>query len=303
MIIRRTVTTDNGPVVVDPTPTPEPTFRFTWFGTDGSEWDLVQGPAWLLSGTRGYGMPTPQHWLRESPGLDGATWDGLRLPPREVYMPVEIHAPDDIIGVDRAFFSGLNPRLEGKLRVTAPGGKYREIACRYVEGAEGELETDPHLVGRVVYPLRMVACNPYWRGEPVSLQVRQGTALPFFPGPPFHIAPGLSFSNAPITNPGDEPSYAVKRMHGPYSGFTVDIGGSLVSMEIDKAAGEWVDVDMRPDYGTFTDETGADVSAHVTARSFAAIPVGDTTISLTFTDEGTGTGADISFDTYYWRAW
>jgi hypothetical protein len=137
------VVTDNGTVIVggddggvdeEPTPTsPErrPQLGFTWTGGDGEEWDVAHGKVGLLSGARGFGLPVPQHWTAESL-LSGAQWNGLRFPAREVFLPVTIETTpfSDIIGTERAFFAGMDPRTEGTLRVTQPDGQWREIVCR-----------------------------------------------------------------------------------------------------------------------------------------------------------------------------
>lgn len=300
------VVTDNGPVEV-PTTTVrrakrvEPTFGFTWVGTDGKEWDLCgPGPVYILSGARGFGMPTPQHWFRQNLG-DGASHNGLRIPPREVRMPVEVETRD-WLDADRAFFAGMDMRKEGRLRVTTPAGTSREIRCRYAEGAEGELETDPHLTGRQPYDIRFIAADPYWYGERVTETFKYAAPAPLFPGPPFRIMPAQMLGASTIVNLGDAPARGLWRVTGPFTGFSVGVGSALVNMTVTKPAGGWVEIDM----GTSTrmyDETGADMWERANDFNFADLPPGEADLTTAVTGAGVGTEVSVSFVPRFYRAW
>ena len=301
--------TDNGQVVVpDPGTTPSgpgaPTpqqFGFVWTGTDGVEWDLVAGPAYILSGARGFGLPTPQHWMKETL-LNGATHTGLRFPARDVYMPVEIDT-DDMLAQDRKFFAGLDPFTEGRLRVTTPDARWRELPCRYVEGAEGEYEGDPLLFKRATYAIRMVAADPFWRGAPVSVSYGYAGGSSFFDGPPFRLAPSNVLGQGTVVNDGDVSAYATWLLEGPFMGFSVGIGTSLVEMTVTKAAGEWVEIDGNPTRLTIRDETGIDLREQASEVKFASIPPGETTIDTTLNGASTGSRVTVSFVPRYYRAW
>lgn len=304
------IQTDNGPVVVDePTPSrPEtlrPQFAFEWTGSDGATWDLVRGPAYILSGARGFGLPTPQHHRRQSLG-HGASHNGLRFPPREVYMPVEIETPD-ILTADRSFFAGIDPRLTGSLRVTTPQGEWREIVCRYDEGAEGEYEMDPLLRKRAVYPIRMTAEDPFWRGRPIATEFKYAApsnVSPTRPGPPFYRqrADNLDDSGE-VTNPGDVDVRAVWRVEGPFTSFDVGVNDLTVNLAYPKAAGQWVEIDMTAGTSSVVDETGADLRDYASDLDFPSIPVGTSQLTTTVVGAGTGTRVSVSFVPRFLRAW
>lgn len=299
--------TDNGPVeVVEPDAPagaePAPQLGFTWTGGDGVGWDLVRGPAWILSGARGFGMPTPQHWVSQSL-LDGGDWNDLRFPPRDVYMPVELRA-SDIIETDRSFFAGLNPRTEGALRVTRPDGTWRELWCRYTEGADGEYELDPMLAGSLVYPIRLIAADPFWRGSPVADRFAYPSATPsFFSGPPFRLAPSNVLGESTVTNAGDVDAYPVARVEGPFTGFSVGVGDALVTMTLTKAAGEWVEIDGNRDRLTILDEQGTDLWDVASDVAFAPIPPGEVTLTTVVSGAAPGTAVTVSFTPRFFRAW
>lgn len=309
------IVTDNGTIEVpeadqQPTPArqPRPSFGMTWTGTDGATWELCSGPVGLLSGARGFGLPTPQHFLDESPGLHGTSHRGLRYPARDVFLPVELKDYSDMLALERSFFAGLDPAGEGVLSVTAPDAVTRWLRCRYVDGAEGEYEFDPLLVGRATYGLRMLAGDPWWHGEPVlkDFPFQEPSTAGFFPLPPVRVGATHALNRGEVTNPGQAESFAAWRITGPFTGFSVGVGTSVVSATIRKAAGQWVEVDMHPDRLTILDETGASIRSSVTEWNPAPIPPGGSDL-VTHILGGVGgegnSSVRLTFPTLYRRAW
>lgn len=306
------IVTDNGPVVVDPrpdarpqrTPFVAPQFGFEWVGTDGQTWDLVRGPVEILSGARGFGYPNPQHWRRESLG-HGSMHNGLRFPAREVYMPVEVVSRKAMLDLDRSFNAGFNPYGTGRLRVIDPNAQWREIVCRYDEGLEGEYDTDPLLKGRAVYPIRLTAEDPFWRGAPVVTRVPfvADTGGTTFPGPPFYRPPANKLNGeVEVVNPGDVESYAVWTVSAPFTGFEVGIGDQFVKMTLTKTTG-FVRIDTTGGITTFTDETGANVRRFASDFETPPIPPGATMMRLNVSNPNVGSEAALTFEPSYFRAW
>ena len=301
------IVTDNGTVTVPepsraPRPSPKPRLAITWTGADGKEWSLFGGAVTLLSGARGFGMPTPQHWRRDNL-LDGAVHAGLRIPPREVYLPVQIRS-EEILTVDRSFFAGLDPRAQGRLRVTQPGTTWRELVLRYEDGAEGEYVTDPLLAGSANYPIRLMAEDPYWLGEPVVERFSLATATPrFFTGPPFRLAPSEILGRSSLVNDGDVEAFARWRVDGPFSSFTVGIGDALVKYNLPKKAGQWVEIDTAPSAKTITDETGANLWPVADQVSMAPLPPGRVNLTTVVPGASASTAVEVSFTPRYYRAW
>lgn len=309
--------TDNGPVVVPgqadpPIPFPRPSsrrgtqFNFTWIGSDGTEWPLCGGPVWMLTGARGFGMPSLQHWEQQHLG-HGATWRGLRVPPREVLLPVEVAARDgEFIDTEQVFFDGIDPYTEGTLRVTTPGGTFRDLRCRYIEGAEGEIDPDALLYNEARYPLKLRAYDPFWHGEPIFEEFAYQTdtaARPTFPGPPFHrrLANALE-GEGEVTNPGDIESYPLMVVDAPFTGFSVGIGASTVDMTLTKQTGA-VTIDTTSGRMVIRDEAGVDLWEYADAHAAPIPPKSTTTLKTMVQGPGPGSKVTIKADTNYYRAW
>ena len=301
--------TPTTPPVVPPsvTPTivpPKNRFIYTWTGTDGSVWDLTTGPVQIASGASGFGIPNPTHWWDEAPTVDGAAWQGMRTPGREVFLPIHAKGGDDQIALERAFFASISPRSEGTLRLTAPDGTWREINLRYVEGAIGEYDIDPVILGYAPYPLRFMAADPYWHGDDIVTTFVAGTPAAFFPGPPFTIANPNTLNSARVTNPGDQDAYPVWTVTGPCDSFSIGVGTATVDATVTLAAGETIQIDMSPRALTVLDGTGADRWSVLTDAQFSSIPA-NATVALTtsVTNAGAGSSVSLAFTPRYSRAW
>lgn len=292
-----------------PTPlteTARPRLQFTWTGTDGVEWDLTSGPIRLARGASGFGLPKPTHWLQEAPTLDGASWQGMRTGPREVFLPVNVRGSDadDMLAIEAAFFAGLDPQGEGVLRATTHRGTFREIRLRYDDGADIGYELDPVLIRYAPYPLRFVAADPYWTGPELVFPIRYPDAIPsFFTGPPFRLAPSQILGAAEIVNPGDVDAFPVWRVDGPFTSFSVGVGDSLVEWATTKAAGEFVEIDMNRDRLTIVDEDGDDIRRRVDVAAFSAIPAGTVMLDAALVTPAPGSAVTLTFTPRYRRAW
>lgn len=252
---------------------------WTWIGPDGTEWNLTDrtSPVLKLRGATGVGLGTPEHVWVDSPTLDGSTWDGVRIPRGEVFLPLMVRGTDslDFLRKHGEFLRSLNPREWGTLRVDRPDGESRYIKCRYQGGADTPIDLDPVKVARATYGITWATEEPYWTGEPIEVRIENPTDLPLFPGPPFNINSAQTFASARFTNPGDSDSSAAWRINGPFTGFSVGLGESLVTMALTKTVGGWIDIAGQPGaYGYITDETGADRWLSASAVSFATIPPG-----------------------------
>lgn len=315
MIILATTPTEETPEAPEPDVVvpARPRLHFTWIGTDGTEWDLGTGAGdpdagtvKLARGASGFGLPKPEHWLQQAPTLDGATWSGLRVGPRDVFMPVNVRGADadGMLDLEAAFFAGLDPLLEGQLRATTHRGTSRSIALRYDDGGDVTYDLDPVLIRYASYPLRLVATDPYWSGAEIVWDIPYPTATPsFFTGPPFRLAPSSILGSATVTNPGDVDAFPLWRIDGPFTGFSVGVGDSLVEATVTKTAGEYVEIDMRRDRLTVVDETGEDLRPITTAAAFTPIPPGTSQLATTLLGASAGSTVTLTFTPRHRRAW
>lgn len=289
-----------------------PRLTATWSSWTSESWVMTEGwsPVFVLQGATGLGMTDPQHRWSEAPTIDGATWDGMRTGPGQVFLPIRIGLPsmnhDQFMEVHDAFMRSLRPDKLSTYRITRPDGTWREVQCRYESGADAPIELDPVMTRRATYGLTFVTADPYWRGPAINPTFGTPThAVARYPMRyPYRIRSWESIGFAEVTNPGDADAYPVWRVSGPFTGFTIGVGTALVSLTLTRTAGQWVEVDMNPTKLTIYDNAGVDRWENATAAEFSSIPPGNS-VPLTTTVVGGGltTAVDVSFVPRYRRAW
>ena len=303
-------------VVVGPPPPPPPPppvihqeygFGMQLIDSNNVAWDLAAGPVFALSGASGFGSPDVEHWWRAPAAIDGSFHQGLRIPSREVTLPLEVTGgtPADWLATDQELWRGLNPRGECRLVVTTPEATQRWLTMRLTGGGDVEVEEDPLLRGRSQYPLTFTAGDPYWRG-PLVRQGFETTTGPadLFPGPPFNIGVSSAIGSGTVTNPGDEPGWPIWTIEGPYATATVGVGASIVTLSTPIAAGQRRIINMDPRYNSITDQNGVRRWSEATAATFEPIPPGvDVPLNMGVTASTTDTKIELSFSPRYRRAW
>lgn len=299
---------ESGAVEMPQTPAPQGQMTWTWSAPWlGREWTLTDtaSPVMKMAGAQGVGQVDPTHWWSEAPTVDGSQWEGFRTGRGEVFIPLLVSS-DTYDGFEvehEAFMQTLDPRQEGVLRVTRPNGRWREIGCRYTSGAEMTADWDVTTSLAATYGVTWATADPYWRGQEVVARFQNAIATRLLPAPPFVLSAGQTLANATVTNPGDVESYALWRIEGPFSSFSVGVGDSLVDVALPKFAGEYVEIDMRPRRLTITDETGADRWDNVTDVVFSEIPPGKTPLTVVVNGSGAGSAVTLTFTPRYRRAW
>ncbi|MBW8171789.1 hypothetical protein K0651_01835 [Ornithinimicrobium sp. Arc0846-15] len=200
-----------------------------------------------------------------TPALSGQRANGSRVLPRECAWPIHLYSDgssEEWAARDQAWWASLDRDVPGVWRVTA-AGRSREITLRFDE-SEDNFVRDPMFFGWSPYSVRLIADDPWWYGPWVSRQFDNGTQVaPFHAGPQgavIHIGSSSQLSSASIDNPGDEPSYLVYLLHGPFESATVGIGGQsgpVTSYVGQVPDGQTVVIDTRP---------GAPSRAYMVAR-------------------------------------
>lgn len=281
------------------------TLRFTSW--DGASWDLTDAfsPVYALQGLSGFGMADPDHWWDESPLVDSASWNGLRYPRKERFIPIRIEGPtpDDFMANHAAFLRACDPRKESTLSMITPDGDTRSVQVRYQSGINGESQLDPLMVRRVIYPVTWTT-DPHWFGPDQSIPFVYDSPVNLFPGPPFTLNASRSLLSATTTNPGDFDTHPIWRVEGPYTSFSVGVGTDLVSVTLTRTAGQWVEIDTHRSRLTVKDESGTDRRSAVTARKFAAIPAGtDVPVVTTLVGAGAGSKVTLTYTPLYRSPW
>ena len=294
-----------------------------WTGWDGSTWELWcrdhVARSGVALGRRVRGLHTPKidDFTSESPAVDGATVNGYRVSPREVFLTVRVWQHDGSqawIEHDRRFWRSMLPanpgvRGPGRLTVRTPNGDARWIDLWPQHQGDHEYEVDPSRKGWAVYGCYFTAYRPFWTSDPLpAKQFQQGGSSGFFggtvggKGAPFVIGGSSALGGSAIDNPGDEPAWPVWRLHGPLTGVKIGVAGALSTITMDVAAGEVITIDTDPLAQAITDQTGRPrYPAELAGEPFAAIPPGQ---SIPLTAEVAGGGRiDVTVQPLYHRAW
>lgn len=289
-----------------PTPTIEPRFGLgvMLVGGDGSTWDLYHGPVRLLAGASGFGPTDPEHWWKTSPSLDGSRWQGMRIPHKEMMLPLYIHTAGSIQwgNTSAAFFEAVDPSRECFLIVARPDGTQRQIPIRLESGGDVSYDVDPLLLRYGAYALSFVAADPFWQGPQVSTTFDVSTPTPLFPGPPFGIASSRSISSGAITNPGDFAAWPTWEVQGPATGFTLGIGLDVVTLVTNLTSTQQAIIDMRAN--TIRRSDGTDLWTSAPQADFAQIPAGvNVPLSMSISGAGAGTSITCSLIPLHRMAW
>jgi hypothetical protein len=262
-------------------------------------------PVLKLRGATGTGQAPVEHWWTDAAQLDGSEWDGARIARGSVFLPLRVSGHDSMDFIDKhtAFKRSLDPSQLGSLRVSRPDGTSRTIACRYESGADSAIELDPVMMCRAVYGVTWANAEPFWSGEPVVKEFAYAAASSFFPGPPFTLASASTLASATVVNPGDVEAYPVWRVTGPFTGFEVGVGASVVAITLTRTAGQWVEIDMNPRRLTIVDNAGTRRWDAATEAVFEPIPPGEVALTTQVDDPDVGTKVTLSFTPRYREAW
>ena len=293
-----------------------------WTGWDGSVWELY-GPGALNSGVvlgrrlRGLHFGDMDEWSQESPAVDGASYLGYRVKPREVFLNLRVYrhtSSAEWVEYDRAFWRSMLPasppfRGPGSLTVTAPDGQARTLELYPSHRGDYEYEIDPSVRGWAGYGQYLTAYRPFWQGEKIRGGVfTTGGTSGFFGGQtggkatPFVIGSSATFGSAQIDNPGDEPAWPVWTLRGPFTAARIGVPGQLSDITVALAAGEELIINTDPLAQTVTDQYGVPrIPTRIAGAPFAPVPPGR---AIPLVMEMTGNGSiGVELTALYQRAW
>ena len=228
-----------------------------WIGDDGVRWDLGENNSgvYLLSGTRGLGMPTGTRFRDQSPASHGSQHRGHVWDEREVFWPIKTWHEDkgqSWVDRDRAFFSTLSPDKTGRWYVAQPGGVTRYLELRYDPKTVDEgWDIVPSIWGWASYALYLTADQPFWVGEPSVLSWEAARPDdPFYEptGPHlFNFGQGFTVGNAAIDNRGEVPSPPRWFIDGEVlAGSSVGVGDKIVAVPFAVPAGKCLIIESDP---------------------------------------------------------
>lgn len=315
----------NTGTIAPPPPPPAPSgdsgvatdlLALTWTGWNGDSWavqgDQLSKAAMERYGRVGFGMPPVQHFFTESATLDGATWNGYRVPARPFGFPVFVtgSTPTEARAEQSRFMATLRPDKEGTLTVADPAGNRRYIDLRYIGGADDEFDSSDYALYWYSHKLQMQAEQPYYYGDPVHLEFVSDENVNFFGGgtgtqaPLFYIGSSQTTGNAIVTNPGDVDVFPIWKLHGPFTSATLTVGGATIEYPVSVASGHWIQIDTRLKKQLIVSDAGVNKWGSAGAVAFAPIPASASTqLSLSLAGSDAETMVEVDFTPNFFRAW
>lgn len=264
-------------------------------GTDGSVWDLINGPVGLTTGgIKGFleAVP-PDDNVRNYSGRDGQVLTGWRIPEREVWLPLRFrgNAATDVEGLQRAWWRALAVGKYATIRVTDRAGAWREIAVRYRSESGRAMRIDP-AVKSDPFAVTLVADGSWWLGPVVEFpfSAEQAGVATFFGNgsgaTPFYIAPGQGSAQRSLINPGDEPAWIEWTLTAPAQSFSFSVAGRTVAGAIALAGSDTLVIDTSPQKQVAR-LNGAKVTRQLSAVNWAPIRSGESA-NVSISIQGTG---------------
>lgn len=272
-----------------------------WIGWDGSVWDLKDAAGGVVLANEdvtGLWFPPIERHTSKSQSIPGTRHRGWDVDERGVFWPLLVYSragSREWLLRNDAFMRTMHPGKTGIWQVTTILGS-RRLRCRF-DGGTGTFSRDPAKVGWQIYGVKMVAEDPFWMGEDVSItwQSTGATAAErdFWPDNDaedgFYLSGAFTSGSAVVTNPGDVDAYWRHILTGPINaGAEIGVAGETLTLGAPVAAGQSVAIDTRPDRLTMIRNDG--VSLYMTANSrasFPPLPAGtDVPVIIRFSGDG-----------------
>lgn len=223
-------------------------------------------------GLKGFDQPTFNYSYTESPGLDGAHLNRVRVPSRELFIPIYIEGDDrgDFLAKKRSFLQAMSPlgtAGAGQLHVGEGDSSVRYINAYYLDGAEGDEGINAAGFHWCKYGLRFLAFDPFFYGAEIQTATFRGDAtelIPFFSSPflGLHLTQSQSFNGSTFLNvAGDADCYPVWKLNGPMDTATLTNVSSGLSFTLNYGllTGETAIIDTTPGQKTAKLDDGTNI--------------------------------------------
>lgn len=217
------------------------TIRATWIDPYGVELELSNtawdSPVFTTDGPAGWGAP-PVEIVTDPLPRGGDQVRFIRNEPRRIQWPLYIGdetSHEVFVGHYRSIVESITSTTEAGapawLRIYRPNGRYRQIACYYEQGLEGEAGENH----RWAKPVVTLFCpDGFWAGDRSVVASRSFVASgdtsgvltrnffnPFFNLKSSKVSTGSPDDPAvPINNPGSVAAWPVWKITGPMSKLT-----------------------------------------------------------------------------------
>lgn len=230
--------------------------QIQWVAADGTTLtltDRVAGYRVLAEATSGLTAPPYRLTTQRYAGVDGVAVQALSADAREVVLGVQIEAPDEATLEQRRadLVRAMRPKAgPGTLVVAREDGTRRTLGCYYTSGLEGSDDRRSGLPGRWWRAaVHLLAADPWFYGDPQSVDVGLAAGGNFFPIFPLVLAPSTVAGQFTIDLSGsDSPAYPLWTITGPGSSLTLTntTTGRVITVNTSLSAGQSMIIDTRP---------------------------------------------------------
>lgn len=300
----------------------------TMTGWDGSVWDLRTGPVRITNkGLTGLGHLEFERFTQDTAMLHGQRQTGWRAKPRDVLLPVMMGpflSEELQMRWTSAWWRLMHPEKANTLNITAPDGVVRHLRVKFVDDGGGPIDQDPTRIGLEVWPIRMIADDPWFfgddfgklfpiKGAPGSAEQDRnfyggGAVVPGGKGrgTPLFVAKSRRSTSDIYTNPGDDTVWPVVTFTQRTGRFAITIGDGVVSADTQLvAAGQALKIEMSPlrKAATLIYANGTTKNITRQLKSFGFRPVPPETSTRIAIDVDTDGDYRVELIPHFFRGW
>lgn len=275
----------------------------SWIGSDGYS-TALDGTAGVTVLEGALGVDAPPVELSMAPFLtaDGSVLVKDRRGVRRLVLPLLF--VNDSVGGARALMASLlrSMMAGGTLRYT--GETVRDLRdVRYESGAEqGSLGRDSRLFVDDVYPVSLLAFDPWWYGTSSVAVLDFGTETSFDAAIAFDAAIGFDGTSANLVEvAGDAEAFPVTTIDGPFSTLQVGVaGGQTFELAAALASGDRIVIDTRPgNRGPRRNSGPVDWSLLTPASRLWTLPIGTSVLNAGATGDTGASRIEVAWQQRY----
>ena len=196
------------------------------FTAEGSTHALGDHGWCLAPGIEGLDQPATSLFQQRAAGQFGSYARGVDVPAREIFLPLLVHANSypELLHL-RDMYNRLTSPYHGRtVRITLqrPGGASRYIdGFRVGEAPSWDRATWVPRVAMQKFGQLFICPDPWWRGDPVSLQWSGSSPTDFFPITPVQLSSDQLLGVPQVIDvPGDVIAYPTFTITGPTTSIT-----------------------------------------------------------------------------------
>lgn len=274
----------------------------SWTGSDGYSLAL-DGSAGITVGEGPLGIEAPPVELSHAQFLsaDGSTLVKARRGVRRVVLPLLI--VDGVTAGARGSLALLLRSLMagGSLTYTSTAHNRQLLDVYYESGAEtGSIGRDPGQFPDDIFPVSLLAMDPWWYGDSSIAVLAFGTEVAFDAAISFDAAIGFDGTSAnPVTIDGDADAFPTTTIDGPFTTLQVGIAGGLTfELAGPLASGDRITIDTRPgNRGPRRNSGPVDWSLLTPASRLWTLPSGVSTLNAGATGDSGASRIEVAWRT------